>query len=178
MAFQIQHHCPSCNETISIPAQYVGKVKCRFCRHIFRTKGQLHEQRIYILKKIADLEACGFHYVRWSTANDPNVCPLCAEKNKRLFSFDEIKQLIQCKFCQAKDFWQGCRCIIVPAENPADILKKPKRNRGIKVISNIKTEMRNGELSKVVQFDLKINKSQLAKLKRKSEKIENKKNKF
>jgi len=178
VAFQIQHVCPNCGNTIPIPAQYVGRVKCRYCSHIFSVKGQLHEQRKYILERLADFEACGFHYVRWSTANDVNVCPLCAERNNRLFSIDEIKLLIQSKFCQAKDFWQGCRCAIVAAKAPADILKKPKRNRGIKVISNIKTEMRNGELTKVIQFDLKINKRQLAKLKRKSEKTENGKNKF
>ncbi len=164
----MQQDCPNCGNKIPIPDQYVGRVKCRNCSHILNFKGHLHQQREYMLGKLADLESCGFQYVRWLTGNDVHVCPLCAERNNRLYSFDEIRSLIIGKFCQAKDFWQGCRCSIVPVRNPADILKKRKRNRGIKVTSNIKTEIRNGELTKVVQFDLKIGKRQLAKFKRKS----------
>ncbi len=167
MAYQIQHNCPNCKSTIPIPAQYVGRVKCRHCGYIFKTEGQLHDQRKYILEKLADLEASGFEYVRWSAANDEHVCPLCSERDKRLFAPDEVKQLIKGKFCQAKDFWQGCRCTIAPAKNPEELLKKAKHKNGVKVVSDIKTEMRDGEPTTVVQFDLKMSKGQVAKLKRK-----------
>lgn len=167
MEHPIQHNCPNCNNTIPIPAQYVGRVKCRHCGHIFKTKGQLHDQRKYILEKLSDLEASGFEYVRWLTGNDDYVCPLCADRNKRLFTPEEVKQLIQGRFCQAKDFWQGCRCIIVPAKNPEELSKKPKHKSGVKVVTDIKTEVRGGEPTTVVQFDLRMSKRQLAKLKKK-----------
>jgi len=170
MAHPIQRNCPNCSNIIPIPAQYVGRVKCRHCGHIFKTKGQLHEQRKYILEKLADLETSGFQYVRWLAANDEYVCPLCAEKNKRLFKPDEVRQLIQGKFCQAKDFWQGCRCIIGSAKNPTEVLKKPKSKSPVKVVTSVKTEIRNREPTTLVQFDLKVNKRRLAKLKKKSQK--------
>jgi hypothetical protein len=164
--------CPNCKNEIPVPDQYIGRVKCRFCAHIFKTEGQLEEQRKYILQRLADYEKAHFQYVRWISANDEHVCPLCAEKNKKLFKPNEIRELIKNKFCQAKDFWQGCRCMIAPAENPAEAIK-PKRNSPIKAITTIKTELRDGELTKVIQFDLKINKRQLDKLIKKREKEQN-----
>lgn len=118
MVYQIQHSCPNCNNTIPVPAQYIGRIKCHNCKHIFQTKGQLYEQRKYILEKLAELETSGFEYARWSTAKDELVCPLCAKRDGRLFKFEEVKELIRGKFCHAKDFWQGCRCIIIAAKNP------------------------------------------------------------
>lgn len=162
----MQTQCPNCGKTIPIPDQYVGRVKCRYCSHIFKTEGQLQEQRNYIFKKLIELETSGFQCVRWLSSNDEHVCPLCAEKNKGLFTFNEIKKLIRGKFCQAKDFWQGCRCTIVPVKNPTEVLEKPKSKHPIKVVSNIKTEIRDGEPTMVIQFDLKVNKRQLAKLKK------------
>jgi rubredoxin len=168
----MQTQCPNCGKAIPIPDQYIGRVKCRYCAHIFKTEGQLHDQRKYILKRLVDLEASGFQYVRWLSANDEHVCPLCAEKNKNLFKPNEIKELINGKFCQAKDFWQGCRCVIVADRNPAEVLKS-KSNSPIKVVSNVKTEIRDGEPTMIIQFDLKVNKRQLAKLKKKREKGQN-----
>ena len=110
--------CPECKAIINIPAQYIGRIKCRHCSHIFKTKGQLDEQRKYILKKLVDLESSGFEYFRWSTAKDELVCPLCAERTNRLFKINEGKELIYGKFCHAKDFWQGCRCAILAAKKP------------------------------------------------------------
>ena len=164
--------CPYCDEQISISLQYEMVTKCRGCGHIFNREKFLIQQRSYILKKIDDLKAVGFEYVRWNTSNDQHVCLYCQERANRLFTFDEVKQLIKDNFCQPKDLEQGCRCFISPAKSPAEILQKPKRNPAVKVISNMKTEIRDGETVKKVVFDLKINRRKLAKLKKKQ------KNKF
>lgn len=45
--------CPNCGNAIPIPDQYVGRVECRYCAHVFKTEGQLNDQRKYILERFA-----------------------------------------------------------------------------------------------------------------------------
>ena len=148
---------------IPVADQYVGSVKCCSCEHVQETRGQLQAWREGMERRLAELQSQGREYVHWLTAKDEHVCPRCRERDGRLFTIDQVRQIIRKRFCRAKDRWQGCRCIIIPALPPVDASRKPKGESPFRVVSDIKTEVRDGEVVKVIQFDLKIDKDKLAK---------------
>ena len=55
--------------------------------------------------------------VIWLTARDANVCPLCAAREGKYFTIEEVKREIQNKFCIPHDEDDRCRCTFVVDEN-------------------------------------------------------------
>jgi len=82
---------------------------------------------------------------------------------------DEVRKFIKDKFCQPKDFWQGCRCCLLAANDPSDEIKKPTKNKGVHVSNRV--EQVNGET--VITFQIDLSKKLARKLREKF-----KKNKF
>ncbi len=51
--------------------------------------------------------------VVWLTARDEHVCPLCAAREGRYFTFDEIREILKGEFCKPLDEDDRCRCTFI-----------------------------------------------------------------
>ena len=54
-------------------------------------------------------------HVEWLTAHDEHVCPLCAERDGRILTLTEAKQMIEGDLCRPQNpYANWCRCVILP----------------------------------------------------------------
>ena len=78
----------------------------------------LKECRASLLEDLAQHESFDFvKKVRWLTARDDAVCPLCREREGKTFTFKEIRKILQGDFCRPADTGDRCRCCFVADEN-------------------------------------------------------------
>jgi len=55
----------------------------------------------------------GVTRVEWSTANDKVVCPLCAKRNEKIYTIQEVKKELTGEFCKPGDPDDRCRCTLL-----------------------------------------------------------------
>ena len=51
--------------------------------------------------------------VIWLTARDEHVCPLCAAREGKYFTFKQAREELKGKFCRPSDPDDKCRCCFI-----------------------------------------------------------------
>lgn len=67
------------------------------------------------LKRFEEVKS--FKRVVWSTQRDSHVCPLCATRQGKYYTFEELRKEIEGTFCKPADPDDRCRCTIGVDEN-------------------------------------------------------------
>jgi hypothetical protein len=62
----------------------------------------------------------GARRVNWLTAQDDQVCALCAAREQRALTIAEARAELHGRFCEARDLEYGCRCTITVVETDFD----------------------------------------------------------
>ena len=55
--------------------------------------------------------------VRWLTARDEVVCPVCASREGKYFTPKQVREILQGNFCEPLDEDDRCRCCFVADES-------------------------------------------------------------
>ena len=78
-------------------------------------QGSVNEWRKRNLDDLMDLKKDDdlFNKVIWISAGDANVCPLCAARNGKYYSFEEAKRELDGEFCKPSDPDDRCRCTFI-----------------------------------------------------------------
>jgi hypothetical protein len=67
-----------------------------------------------MLKELKELETDGlFRKVIWLTAKDEAVCPLCAAREGKHYSFENARKELDGVFCDPPDPDDRCRCCFI-----------------------------------------------------------------
>ncbi len=73
-------------------------------------QGTIADWREVLLTLLKHSESQGIATVKWSTANDRHVCPLCASREGKIYTIAEAKRELQGEFCKPGDPDDKCRC--------------------------------------------------------------------
>lgn len=79
-------------------------------------QGNVSNWRKDMLEVLNHLISQGAVKVKWETANDEHVCPLCADRNCKIYTISEAKEELKGKFCKPGDPDDRCRCTFSVAE--------------------------------------------------------------
>jgi len=80
-----------------------------------------------VLKRYASQDV---QRVKWSTANDEHVCPLCAANEGKTYTIAEAKKALQGEFCKPGDPDDRCRCTFIAViESEKQPLRPIKKNQ-------------------------------------------------
>jgi hypothetical protein len=79
-------------------------------------QGNVNNWRKDMLEVLNHLVSQGAVKVKWETANDEHVCPLCANRNGKIYTISEAKEELKGEFCKPGDPDDRCRCTFGIAE--------------------------------------------------------------
>lgn len=113
-------------------------------------QGTASNWRKDMLEVLNHLTDQGAVKVKWDTANDEHVCPLCAARNGRIYTISEAKEELKGKFCKPGDPDDRCRCTFSVAE------LKRKTSRPKEQTRNSKTKGKEKQNSVAVLIVLGI----------------------
>lgn len=91
-------------------------------------QGTPNDWRKDMLEILSHLKSQDVVTVTWQSSNDNHVCPLCAARNRKIYTIDEAKKELKGKFCQPGDPDDRCRCSFTTVEYKKSS-PKPKRRR-------------------------------------------------
>jgi len=112
MTKKIQAKCFVCGTVGYIPEDYQGKIKCPRCKSSFRRTGNpCSVVRRQLLERLHDIEQAGITKVRW-LGGDRHSCAKCRNRNVKVYTIQEMAEILHSEFCDADPFEQGCRCTI------------------------------------------------------------------
>lgn len=81
-------------------------------------RDKIDEWRKALLREIENFESMRIvSRIRWLTARDEAVCPLCRSREGKIFTFEEARKELQGEFCRPGDPDDKCRCTFVADEN-------------------------------------------------------------
>lgn len=110
---KIKAKCFTCDTVGYIPEDYQGKIKCPKCKSLFqRTGNPTSVVRKQLFEKLNDIEHMGISIVKWC-GGDEHSCDKCKNRNKKVYTIQEMKKIINSEFCDSDPFEQGCRCTII-----------------------------------------------------------------
>lgn len=135
MGKKIKATCWECETVGYIPEDYTGKIKCPVCGCVSKRIGTpLSVTRQYFLDKLNEYEQQGYKKVSWCTAKDKHVCEECKSKEGKVYTIDEMRNIVLSEFCKADHFEQNCRCLILVHFEKTKPIKNPKYNITVEVI--------------------------------------------
>lgn len=79
------------------------------------TQGNVNNWRKDMMEILKRFSSQGVEKVQWLTAKDEHVCPLCADREGKVYTIVEAAQEIQGVFCKPGDPGDRCRCTFVAA---------------------------------------------------------------
>jgi len=85
-------------------------------------QGRPSQWRKQMLSDLKQFKDTGFvKKVKWLTARDEHVCPLCAAREGKSYSFEEAKKELEGTFCKPRDPDDRCRCCFIADESSMTI---------------------------------------------------------
>jgi len=78
-------------------------------------QGTVDDWRKEMLVHLIETSDDGTTKVKWLTARDEHVCPLCAAREEKVYSFEQAKKELEGEFCKPGDPDDRCRCVFVAA---------------------------------------------------------------
>lgn len=77
-------------------------------------QGTIDDWRKDLLEVLENIiEGSDVQKVEWSTAGDENVCSLCAARDGKIYSIQEVKKELAGEFCKPGDSADRCRCTLL-----------------------------------------------------------------
>lgn len=77
-------------------------------------QGTINDWRKDMLVHLVERSDNGANKVEWYTAQDEHVCPLCAARNKKIYTFEQARKELESEFCKPGDPDDRCRCCFLP----------------------------------------------------------------
>lgn len=74
------------------------------------------ESRQWMLDFLKEAETAGRTHLRWISARDKAVCPKCTDRDDKVFSIAEVREILREHYCDSHDEvggFTGCRCVFL-----------------------------------------------------------------
>ena len=85
-------------------------------------QGTVNQWRKGMLMELKEIKSEGlFNKVKWLTARDEVVCPLCAAREGKSYTIEEAKKELEGEFCKPIDPDDRCRCCFIVDESSCTI---------------------------------------------------------
>ena len=112
MTKKIKAKCFACDTVGYIPEDYQGIIKCPKCKSSFRRTGNpTSVVRNQLFETLNDIERVGISTVEW-IGGDEHSCDKCKSRNRKVYTIQEMREILNSEFCDSDPFEQGCRCTI------------------------------------------------------------------
>jgi len=79
-------------------------------------QGDCNDWREDMIEVLNDFITRGAKKVRWFSAQDEHVCPLCKEKDGTIYTIEETIEALKDEFCKPGDPDDRCRCTFLRAD--------------------------------------------------------------
>lgn len=76
-------------------------------------QGTVDDWRKEMLAHLVERSDNGINKVEWSSAQDEHVCALCANRDGKIYTFEQAKKELEGEFCRPSDPDDRCRCIFL-----------------------------------------------------------------